>query len=109
MSFKYEQYQVKQTMDEIAFNNMKLKWSIGDRREFIDYKSSRAYKNRVLKEQEGLKSKGETVLYITSQEDYEKYTAPYKLELAEIEEVKIDPELEGLTNIEKWERFLFGK
>lgn len=109
LAFKYEQYKVKQAMDEIAIDNLKLKDSIDQRREFISYKSSKAYKNRILKEQEGLKSKGETVLYITTQADYEKYTAPYKLEISEVPEKTIDPELEGLTNIEKWERFLFGR
>lgn len=96
-------------MEEIADQNIALQTDILEKRDVIDYKSSKPYKNRILKEQEWLKSKGEKVLYITSQEDYEKYTAPYKLEITEIDESETNSELDGLTNIEKWQRFLFGK
>lgn len=75
----------------------------------IDHKSSRAYKNKILKRQEWLKSKWETVLYITSESDFNKYTAPYKLEISDFEQQEVDTELEWLTNLEKWERYLFGK
>lgn len=93
----------------MAESNDTARLTILENRNLVTYKTTRAYRNKLLKEQSGKKTKGEQVLYITTEQEYEKYTAPYKLELSDIPEEIIDPELEGLTNIEKWERFLFGK
>jgi len=96
-------------MNVIVDSNIELRSNIKETRQLIDYKSSKAYKNKILKQQEWLKSKWETVLYITTESDFNKYTAPYKLEISDFEQQEVDAELEWLTNLEKWERYLFGK
>jgi septal ring-binding cell division protein DamX len=107
-SVKYEEYKVKETIKTISDNNEKSIDLINDRIETVAKKSTRAHRNTVFKDQFSRKTKWETVLYITTEAEYEKFTAPYRLELSEIEETPLNPELEGLTNLEKWDRFLFG-
>lgn len=107
-SVKYEEYKVKQTIETISENNQKSIDLINDRIETVAKKSTRAHRNAVLKDQFSRKTNGETVLYITTEAEYEKFTSPYRLEINEIIQEEIDEELEWLTNLEKWNRFLFG-
>ena len=44
--------------------------------DIIEYKSSKAYKKKVQKQELWLKQKWETVLFLTTEETYEKYTNP---------------------------------
>lgn len=108
-SVKYEEYKVKTTIQTISKNNERSIDLINDRIETVAKKSTRAHRNTVLKDQFSKKTKWETVLYITTEAEYEKFTSPYRLEINEIIQEEIDQELEWMTNLEKWNRFLFGK
>lgn len=108
-SVKYEEYKVKTTIQTISENNERSIDLINDRIETVAKKSTRAHRNTVLKDQFSKKTKWETVLYITTEAEYEKFTSPYKLEINEIIQEEIDQELEWMTNLERWNRFLFWK
>lgn len=95
-------------MREIWDSNTEFREKIAYGLDIVAYKNTSAYKNKRIKQEQWMKNKGEQVLYITTEADYNKFTAPYKLELSDIEQEEIDDELEGLTNIQKWNRFLFG-
>lgn len=76
----------------------------------IDYKKSKAYKNKVLKEQQWLKMKWEEVIIFTLEDKYNKYLTkePIKTEL-DIIEKKEDNVLDSMTNYEKWIYLIFKK
>jgi len=77
--------------------------------ETIEYKQSAAYKNMILKEQQSLKNKGEKVIYLTTQQQYNKYTQ----ELVDNTDNKKDiivkkySVTDNMTIPEKWNYFLF--
>jgi hypothetical protein len=68
---------------------------------------STAYKNMVLKEQQSLKNKWEKVVYLTTQESYNKYTQEIDYEKKEIEiEVRSYKPTDNMTIPEKWKHFI---
>lgn len=79
--------------------------------ETIEYKQSAAYKNMILKEQQSLKNKWEKVIYLTTQQQYNKYTQ----ELVDNTDNKKDiivkkySVTDNMTIPDKWNYFLFQK
>lgn len=77
--------------------------------ETIEYKQSAAYKNMILKEQQSLKNKWEKVIYLTTQQQYNKYTQ----EVVDATKnkkniiVKKYSVTDNMTIPEKWNYFLF--
>ena len=96
-------------MWEIVTSNVSIGEKIELKKEEIEYKTSKPYKNKILKSEQWLKSKWEKVLYITSEADFNKFTKPYESNYQDIDQEAINDELEWLTNIEKWKIFLFGE
>ena len=47
---------------------------IDSAKKVVEYKTSRAYKNKVLKEQQSFKNVWEKVVYFTTEENFNKYT-----------------------------------
>ncbi|MCP4523587.1 MAG: hypothetical protein GY828_05210 [Candidatus Gracilibacteria bacterium] len=90
----------------IAIKRMEIK----EARETIKYKGSKAYKNLIQKEQFGKKNKGEQVIILTTEPQYNKFTQ-------EVEEEVITPiiqkqsysEIDNMQISEKWIHFLFSK
>ena len=90
--------------------NSQIKDSIKKAEEIIEYKKSKAYKNKILKEEEWLKNKWEIVIYLTTEDEYNKYTSSTKIEQ---EKIKMPPKERdktyGMTIFEKWYYFIFKK
>jgi hypothetical protein len=73
VSYKYREYKINSNIDYLKSLNQEISMKIDEAESLIDYKTTRAYKNKILKEQQGLKSKGEKVVYLTSEQKYNKY------------------------------------
>ncbi len=95
----------------------RLKWQIeagiSEAEWIIEYKTTPAYKNKILKEQQWLKNKGEQVVYLTTEEKFNKFTQKnpqtaawsktYEDELSKEQKV-----IKNMTNYQKWMYYLFN-
>ncbi|MDD3302497.1 MAG: hypothetical protein PHN31_03000 [Candidatus Gracilibacteria bacterium] len=105
-SYKYNEYKINTYIDEISNINQDIKNSIDEAKDIIDYKSTLAYRNRLLKEEQGLKNKKEKVMYLTDEKKYKKFTDSnfienYEKSIVKQQEFEND-ELKNKTNIQKW-------
>lgn len=94
--------------------NEEISLKIDEAESLMEYKTTRAYRNKILKEQQGLKNKGEKVVYLTSEQKYNKYVQNnenWEEKNGEEENEKIlSPEekiTQSMTNYEKWKYFIF--
>ena len=107
LSFSIEEYEIDKHITKIENfiedtqqYNKKALW-------VIEYKQSSAYKNMILKEEQWLKNKWEKVVYLTTQENYNKYTQEVSFEKTQEEiEVKTYKPTDNMTIKEKWNHFL---
>jgi cell division protein FtsL len=116
LSYKYREYKINSNIDYLKTLNQEISLKINEAESLIDYKTTRAYKNKILKEQQGLKNKWEKVVYLTSEQKYNKYIKP---ELSSWEEWGKRPEIKilspedklinSMTNYEKWMYFIFNQ
>lgn len=105
-SYKYNEYKINTYIDEISNINQDIKNSIDEAKDIIDYKSTLAYRNRLLKEEQWLKNKKEKVMYLTDEKKYKKFTDSnfienYEKSIVKQQEFEND-ELKNKTNIQKW-------
>jgi hypothetical protein len=107
---KYNEYKkssltsfIERTINDIKEWNITLK-------SIIEYKSSPAYINKVLKEQQSKKNKWEKVIYIISENKYNKFTKNNynKPIIIESQEEK-NSFTSWMTIYQKWVYFLFKK
>lgn len=113
LSYKYTEYQINSNIEYLSELTGKLEDKIDSAKWIIEYKTSLSYKNKVLKEEQGLKNKGEKVVYLITESNYEKYTTPSnKQTIVENQNPNLT-EQESLINTmsiyEKWIYFLFWK
>jgi len=107
----YEDYQINSNNEYLAEIRNDLSDKIQEANDIIGYKNTKAYKNKILKEHQGLKNKGEQVVNLITEKKYEKYTKPSVPESSVIE-APIDSE-ESLINTmsiyQRWVYFIFGR
>lgn len=112
-NFKYKEYKINSNIEYIRTLNKEIEIKIKNTNEMIEYKTSSAYKNKVLKEQQWFKNKAETVIYLTSEDKYNKFTqdlTEYKDEIDKItSEQEININTKEMSIYEKWIYFLFKK
>ncbi len=110
-SYKYKEYKINSHIDEIILLNSAISNSIKDATSNIEYKNTISYKNKLLKQEQWLKSKWEKVVYLTSEKDYEKFTDPDFIKKYEKEIVKQENKenniIEWMTNFQKWIYYIF--
>ncbi len=109
LSFTYKEYKVNSHIEYITQINKEVKNHINEAEKIIKYKSSMAYKNKILKEQQSYKNKWEEIIYLTTEKFYNKFT---KEEI--VEEITIKPsiaysKLDNMNIYEKWLYFIFKK
>jgi len=112
LSKSYYEYKINSHIDSINAINNEIKNDILKAKEIIEYKSSKAYKNKILKEQQSFKNKWETVIYITTKSKYDKFTKTiqnYKEINKNVWIKKINNNIEGMTIYQKWLYFIFKK
>ncbi len=112
INYKYREYKINSYIEEIQILNKDIKKSIDEIESLIVYKSTFAYKNKLMKQEQGLKNKKEKVMYLTDEKEYEKYTNPnyeetYKKAHIENIDNANDIELKTKTNFQKWIYFIF--
>lgn len=111
-SFKYKEYKINSHIEYISMLNLKISEKIEEANNIIEYKSSNAYKNKILKEQQWFKNKWELVTYLTSEQVYNTYTSDIKDTITEmaIEGIENEnQEIKEMTVYEKWIYLLFNK
>jgi len=108
ISYKYDEYKIDRHIDSIVSLNESLRSKIETTKELIEYKSSKAYINKVLKQEKNQKNKAEIVLLITPQKEFEKYTS----DIPEINsDIQVIPKQINITDNmsikQRWMYFLF--
>lgn len=113
VSYKYKEYRINTQIEYLSELKQDIESSIQQAEDIIEYKTTRAYKNKVLKEQQGLKNKWEQVVYLTTEEKYNKYTQPSdgNAKKKTFEDTLTDEQklVKEMDNFEKWMYFLFQK
>lgn len=111
VSFTYKEYKINSHIEYIIMLNKEIKQNINEANSTIKYKKSKAYKNKILKQQQSLKNAWEKVIYLTTEQKYNKYTQ-------KIEDTKIDNKsnisstnniTDWMTIFEKWIYIIFKK
>ncbi len=107
----YYEYKINSHIEAINSINNVIKEKIKTAKEIIEYKSSKAYKNKILKEQQSFKNKWEIVVYLTTQSKYEKFTKIKNDTIKKIpDEVKSKNDfIDDMTIYQKWIYLIFKK
>lgn len=113
-TFKYKEYKINSHIDYITSLNKEITSKITIAKQLIEYKTSSAYKNKILKEQQWFKNKSEKVIYLTSEDRYNKFTKNIKEYTNEINnsinnEENTNHDTKEMSIYEKWIYFLFKK
>lgn len=113
LSFTYKEYKINSNIEYIKYLNNSIRDKINEAEKNIEYKSSKAYQNKILKEQQSFKNKWEEVVFLVSEDIYNNYTQDIvEKKYIKISEKTIDIEkaiIEELSIYEKWKYFLFNK
>ena len=112
VNFKYKEYKINSSIDYIINLNKEIEKKIEFANEIINYKTSKAYKNKILKEQQWYKNKWENVVLLMPEERYNTFTKelnPLKDEIVEAVISEENSNLEEMTIPEKWIYFIFKK
>ena len=112
--FKYNEYKINSHIDYITTLNKEIETKIIKATEIIEYKTSTAYKNKILKEEQWFKNRWEKVIYLTSEDKYNKFTKEieeYREEVKDIIETENNnnTDTKEMTIFQKWIYFLFNK
>ncbi|NDK10094.1 hypothetical protein GW846_04905 [Candidatus Gracilibacteria bacterium] len=113
LSYKYQEYKIYLTIQKLNDNNELLISSIEKSQDTLENKSTLAYKNKILKAQQGLKNPGEEVIFLISEEKYKKYTEQSENNPTQIQTPSNLREEESLiqtmTIYQRWIYLIFGK
>ena len=110
INFTYKEYKINSHIEYISTLNQNIKEKIEEAEKIIKYKSSLAYKNKVLKEQQSFKNKWEEVVYLTTEKIYNKFTQEIPTEENIIEDIIIEnSKLDNMNIFEKWIYLIFKK
>jgi len=109
ISHKYEEYKISEHKKLIGELNIEIENYIIKANEIIKYKKSEAYKNKILK-QDNLKNKGESVIYLNSEDKYNTFVKKISNNnfLWETKS-KILNDTYGMNIYQKWIWFFFKK
>jgi len=113
-NYKYKEYKINEHLLVIEKINTNIKLKIKEAEELIEYKKSKAYKNKILKTEQLLKNKAENVVYLTNEDEYNKFTTNVSKKIwgkeKDKEENKEEKwEVYGMSIYQKWMYFIFKK
>jgi len=108
-----KQYKIFYYTENIIELNERYITEIQDARDTLEYKNTKAYKNKILKSQQGLKNPGETVVNLITEERYNIYTQTWSLDIR-VEDIIVNLNTEEsllstMTIYQKWIYLLFNK
>lgn len=108
IDYKYKEYKINNHIEVIEHNNTKMTQEIVSYKQNLDYINTKAYKNKVLKEEQSMKNKGEKVIFITNEEKYNTFSLQTTGEETPI--LQVEKKIQDSMDIyEKWIYFLFKK
>lgn len=111
ISFTYKEYKINSSIEYITNLNNDIKESINEAYSIIKYKTSKAYRNKIIKEQQSFKNKWEKVVYLTTEKKYNKFTS----KVTQTGSLNIEVEdnsnsvIDTMSIFEKWMYLIFGK
>lgn len=112
INFTYKEYKINSHIEYISNLNLEIEKKINTANDIIKFKTSKAYKNKILKEQQSFKNKWELVIYLTSEAKYKKFTTIIDKEIQEqsieTENIK-DKNVKWMTIFQKWIYLIFKK
>lgn len=110
INYKYREYKINNNIKNIEKLNKEIKKQIEIWKEIIEYKKSTAYKNKILKQDHKYKNKWEKVIYLATEDKYNKYTQKEKKEhTIDLNTDKDNDITNNMTNYQKWIYYLFKK
>ena len=111
MNYKYREYRINSHIELLADLNKEISASINTAGKIIDYKSTKAYKNKILKGEQWLKNKGEKVAFLIDEVQYNKYTAqtPNIVSQTTVDIPEGDNILNTMNIRQKWIYYIFKK
>lgn len=114
LSHKYREYEINSKIELIRTLNKEIEGKIDDAQSTIDYKTTAAYRNKILKTEQWLKDKGEKVVYMTTEQSFKKFTTTNIEDTAKKAEQKYSTlqqqwDAQSMTNLEKWNYLLFQR
>lgn len=113
LSHKYEEYRDYQYMQNLTELNMTYIEKIKSAQDILENRSTRAYKNKILKSEGWRKNPWEKVVYLISEEKYNKYTKSWETvdDETPILQSLLDEKslLATMTIYEKWVYLIFWK
>ena len=110
ISFTYKEYSINTNIEYITQLNQQLREWIEKADNIIKWKKSKAYINKALKEQQSLKNEAEIVVYLTTEENYNKYTKEIPIkETINTSNISINNITSSMTIYQKWIYFIFNK
>lgn len=104
INYKYTEFIVNTHIENIKNENIVTKTQIENSQRLLEHINTRAYKNKVLKREQGYKNKWEYVITLTTQQNTR--IVNENTRNISIQNVNYDPYI-GKNNIEKWIYFLF--
>ncbi len=109
ISFTYKEYQINSNIEYIKKLTTDVEEKIESAKKIIEYKTSKAYKNKILKEQQSFKNIWEDVIYFTTEENFNKYTTVKEEKPKETAAITTTEKerIKDLNIYEKWLYFLF--
>lgn len=99
-------------IDEVSLSNQVILEKIEDTKLTLEYKNTKAYKNKILKGERWMKNNGEEVISLIAEEQFKKYTQNTSItDEAFIPQSLLDEEslLSTMSIYEKWIYFIFAK
>lgn len=110
INFTYKEYKINSSIEYISTLNESIKEKIVEAQKIIKHKSSKAYKNKILKEQQSFKNIWEDVVYLTTEKLYNKYTQVEEIEIITPErEIVQDNKIDNMNIFERWLYLIFKK
>ena len=112
IDYKYKEYKINSLISYIEKSNEDIKLKINEAKNLIEYRKSKSYVNKVLKEEQSLKNKWEKVIFITTEKTFDKFAKNdfYKSEINEYNDNNWnDSIINWMTIYQKWMYFLFKK
>lgn len=111
IKYEYKKYIINDYKTEQRQIISEIREYIDTANNIIEYKKSPAYKNKILKEQQGYKMKWEKVAYLTHETTYNKFksSAPQVPESNISESPEAESITQTMTNFQKWIYFLLKK
>jgi len=111
IDYKYKEYKINSHIEYIQNLNDTIKKQIQTAQEIIEYKKSKPYRNKILKQDLWFKNKWEKVVSLITEDKYNKYTKKTTSQLIDENVIadKKDDITYSMSNYEKWIYFLFKK